>query len=99
MKTFYGGTFINKTKLKEAKIYNPIKLEYYKIENEENTKQAYGIEVVKTEYVQNDIVVERKKLDEVSNDENVINNILDLFKRNEVTPISADEIVGDLFNS
>lgn len=98
MKTFYGGTFINKTKLKEAQIYNPIKLEYYKIENEEDTKEAYGIEVVKTEYMQNDILVERKRLDEITDNEKVANNILDLFKRNEVTPISADEIIKDLFN-
>lgn len=98
MKTFYGGTFINKTKLKEAQIYNPIKLEYYKIENKEDTKEAYGIEVVKTEYMQNDILVERKRLDEITDNEKVANNILDLFKRNEVTPISADEIIKDLFN-
>lgn len=98
MKTFYGETFINKTKLNEASIYNPIKLEYYKIENKENTKEAYGIEVVKTEYKKDNILVERKTLDEITNNENVANNILDLFKRNEVTPISADEIIEDLFS-
>lgn len=98
MKTFYGGTFISKTKLKEESIYNPIKLEYYKIENEEDTKESYGIEVVKTEYMQNDILVERKRLDEITDNEKVANNILDLFKRNEVTPISADEIIEDLFD-
>ena len=98
MKTFYGGIFISKTKLKEAEIYNPIKLEYYKIENEENTKDAYGIEVVKNEYINDDILVERKTLDKITDNEDVANNILDLFKRNQVTPISADEIVEDLFN-
>ncbi len=98
MKKFYGETFINKTKLKEASIYNPIKLEYYKIESKENTKEAYGIEVVKTEYKQGNILVERKTLDEITSNENVANNILELFKRNEVTPISADEIIEDLFS-
>lgn len=98
MKKFYGGTFINKTKLKEAEIYNPIKLEYYKIENEENTKETYGIEVVKTEYIEDDISIERKILDGITDNEKVANNILDLFKRNEVTPISVDEIIEDLFS-
>ena len=46
MKTFYGGTYIGKEILEENDIYYPIRLEYYKIENE----KFYGIEVVKTEY-------------------------------------------------
>lgn len=98
MKTFYGGTFINKTKLKEANIYNPIKLEYYKIKNEEDNKDAYGIEVIKTQYIEDSVFVERKTLDKITDNEDIANNILDLFKRNEVTPISADEIIEDLFN-
>lgn len=48
MKTFYGGTFINMEQLKEANIYTPIKLEYYKVKNEENYKENYGIEIFKT---------------------------------------------------
>ena len=35
MKTFFGGTFIEKEKLEEAGINHPIKLEYYKEINEE----------------------------------------------------------------
>ena len=45
MKTFFGETFIDKLKLKEANIYNPIKLEYYKIENEAINIEKYGIEI------------------------------------------------------
>lgn len=97
MKTFYGGIFINQTKLKEANIYNPIKLEYYKIENKENTKEEYGIEVVKTEYIQDNVLVESKRIDKITDNENVANNVLELFKRNEVTPIAANEIIEDLF--
>lgn len=39
MKTFYGGTYIGKEILEENDIYYPIRLEYYKIENE----KFYGI--------------------------------------------------------
>ena len=34
MKTFFSSTFIKEKSLEEARIYHPIKLEYYKIENE-----------------------------------------------------------------
>ena len=35
MKTFFGSIFIEKEKLKEAGVEYPIKLEYYKIINED----------------------------------------------------------------
>ena len=35
MKTFFGSIFIEKEKLQEAGVKYPIKLEYYKIINEE----------------------------------------------------------------
>ena len=35
MKRFYGSIFIEKEKLEEAGVENPIKLEYYKIINED----------------------------------------------------------------
>lgn len=96
MKTFFGGTFIDKLKLREARIYNPIKLEYYKIENEANNKEEYGIEVIKTEYTQEEILVENKVLEKVTDDEKIVNKILDVFKRNEVTPISAKDVIHEL---
>ena len=63
MKTFFDGIFISKEHLKEAGIKYPIKLEYYKIARDENvrntdqineienTRGKYGIEVVKKEYM------------------------------------------------
>ena len=35
MKTFFGSIFIEKEKLQEAGVKYPIKLEYYKIKNED----------------------------------------------------------------
>ena len=50
---FFGGKFIKKEELKEAGIEYPIKLEYYKIINEDEfvnkTNEKYGIKIVKTE--------------------------------------------------
>ena len=56
MKHFYAGTFINRDDLKSIGIEYPIKLEYYKTRpNIEVTKNEnkikYGIEVVKTSYI------------------------------------------------
>lgn len=99
MKTFYGSTFIDKKELEEAEIDHPIKLEYYKIINEddlisrEGTK--YGIDIVKTEYLNNKPKVEEKKIKYISNDENIVNRVLEILKCNEVTPISVQDVLTD----
>ena len=55
MKTFYSSTFIKKEELQEEGIAYPIKLEYYKIINEDEImkgeKARFGIKVIKTEYI------------------------------------------------
>lgn len=90
---------MEKEALKEAGIYYPIKLEYYKIINEDEMikqeKAKFGIYVVKTEYINDDIKVENKKVQYVSNDEKKIEEILNLLKENEVTPITVEDILSD----
>lgn len=100
MKTFFGGKFIEREKLVEAGIDYPIKLEYYKKINEEEfvkkDKAKFGIEIVKTEYIPNNTTIENKEIKYLSNDEDKINKILNLFKENEVTPIGVEDILLDL---
>ena len=102
MKTFYSSTFIKKEELQEEGIAYPIKLEYYKIINEDEImkgeKARFGIKVVKTEYREKS-KVEEKEITYLSNDEKRIEEILDIFKRNEVTPISVEEIIYDFWKS
>lgn len=99
MRIFFSSTFMEKEALKEAGIYYPIKLEYYKIINEDEMikqeKAKFGIYVVKTEYINDDIKVENKKVQYVSNDEKKIEEILNLLKENEVTPITVEDILSD----
>ncbi|MGN1298225.1 MAG: DUF6514 family protein [Clostridia bacterium] len=97
MKKFFGGTFIEKEKLKEAGIGHPIKLEYYKIINEEESSNSnkYGVNIVKTEYINNDIKVEEKTIEYLSNNEQKVNDILTILKENEVTPICVQDIICD----
>lgn len=102
MKTFFGGTFIDKEKLEEAGIYHPIKLEYYKQINEDDFnsgKEKYGIQIVKTEYMPDNMKVETKSIKYVTNDELEENKVLNIFKENQVTPINSEEVIMDLFRS
>ena len=100
LKIFYTSTFIKKEKLEEAGISYPIKLEYYKIINEDEImkgeKARFGIKVIKTEYRNNNTKIEEKEITYLSNDEKKIEKILNIFKENEVTPISVEDIIYDL---
>ena len=102
MNTFFGSIFIEKEKLKEAGVEHPIKLEYYKIINEDefiNRYNAqYGIKIIKTEYIKNNNKIEDKTIRYLSNNEQRVEDILNVFKKNEVTPVSVDDIIGDFSN-
>ena len=95
MKTFFGDIFIGDERLKEAGIEYPIKVEYYKLKDENNKK--YGIEIIKTEYKEESIEEEKQIINSLSRNERKIDKILKLFEENEVTPISAGEIIEDFF--
>lgn len=99
MKTFFSSTFIKKETLKEAGIEHPIKLEYYKIINEDEMikqeKAKFGINIVKTEYQKDKVKVENEKIQYLSNDEKKVEEVLNLLKENEVTPIGVNDVLND----
>lgn len=103
MNIFFGGTFIKKEELQEAGIEYPIKLEYYKIINEDefikNNKAKYGIKVVKTEYSENNTNIEDETIKYLSNNEQKIDEILNTLKQNEVTPIATKDVISDISKS
>lgn len=94
MRVFYGGIYLERKALHEAGIEHPIKLEYYKTVNKE--PRIFGIDIVKTEYKANDIIKEEKEIKQISNDESVIERMLNIFKSFEVTPITAQDVLDDL---
>lgn len=108
MKTFFDRIFISKEHLQEAGIKYPIKLEYYKIARDENVKNTnqinetentmgkYGIEVVKTEYLESNVKVESKEVSGVTNDLDEADRILTLLRNNEVTPVGVEDVLEDL---
>ncbi len=99
MKVFFNSTFMNKKALNDAGIFHPIKLEYYKVINEDEiinkSKAKFGIDIIKTEYMKNDTKTESKEIQYISNDENKIEEILRLLKENEVTPIAVNDVLSD----
>lgn len=103
MKTFFGGTFIEKEKLEESGIFHPIKLEYYKQINEDDISlkrnAKFGILIVKTDYKENELKVETKEIKYLTNDELEENKILNIFKEHQVTPINSEEVISDLFRN
>ena len=99
LKNFFGSIFINRDKLREAGIEDPIKVEYYKITNENEillrNKQIYGVQVIKTEYKEK-IGVEQSKIENITNNEKEINKMLQQLKEFEVTPIGLEDVVIEL---
>ena len=99
VKNFFGSIFINRDELREAGIDYPIKVEYYKIINEEEkikqNRLIYGIQIIKTEY-KDKIGVEQEKIEHITNDENEISRILSIMKENEVTPIGLEDVILEI---
>lgn len=99
MKVFFYSTFMKQEALNEVGISHPIKLEYYKIINEDEVikqeKPKFGIKVVKTEYIESNTKIEDKDIQYVTNDEKRIEEFLNLLKENEVTPIAVEDVLND----
>ena len=101
MKHFYAGTFMNREDLGNIGVDYPVKLEYYKrepniVSKNDNEEIKYGIEVIKTSYKKEQTQIENSKIAEITKDEKLINRILDILKRNQVTPVCAEYVVEDL---
>lgn len=97
MKTFFDSIFINNSNAYEEPEY-PMKLEYYKtIEMEENVEAKYGIEIVKTEYINGKVNVESERLRNITKNKEEIEKILRILRNNKVTPFGIQEILDEIF--
>ncbi len=96
MKTFFDGIFVSSKTLEEAGIKYPIKLEYFKTFVKENVETKFGIEVVKTEFLEDKVNVESKEVENITSDETKHNNILTILRNNEVTPIGLNDALQEL---
>ena len=98
-KTFYGDTCLEGKELLEAKIEHPIELEYYKTYTNiaETRNTIYGVEVVKKEYIENEVMKESKEINLLTKDEALINKVIQKLKENKVTPFGLPDIISELF--
>ena len=100
MKKFYAGVVLNKDELTDSDS-NHIELEYYKIaktNKESITKKSnlYGIEIVKREYLGKKKLKEKNNIYNLTNDETIVDKLLDILKTNKVTPITLNDIVEEI---
>lgn len=97
MKKIYSSNYVAKEILDENNINYPIKLDYYRIRNEE-TEGNYGVEIVKTEYKENGIKTECERVENVTKDEQQINLFLENISKGLVTPAFVQEITNEYFS-
>lgn len=100
-KMFYGTVKLTNQDAEEIPVCHPIALEYYRTTSpSKNLLEAenFGVEIVKKEYRNNRIELERKRVENITRDARTADSFIALLKRNQVTPISLEEVVWDLFH-
>ena len=96
----YGEILLREELLRKNKIYHDVELEYYKIKNGNDRKNEnfkYGIEVVKKEYMDNEIKQENSVVEMLTSSEEKVEKILEKLKNNAVTPITLEYVIADMF--
>lgn len=97
-KRLFGKIFLDPKELQMNGTFYPIIVEYYITENEtEMSNLKYGIEVVKTEFLDEEIK-EVNKIDNVCSNEAKTNEILSVLLNGEVTPTAVQDVLDDLLN-
>lgn len=96
-RVYYGDTRVNIKELIESNRKGFIKLEYYGLKQTiENEDIGYGIEIVKKEYINKDFIQESNNINNITNDEKRIEEIISVLKRNKVTPMGLEDVISDL---
>ena len=92
--TIEGEDFeYNQNPKQQEKIF----LEYYKTKNAQtNDEKKYGIEVIKKEENKDGITREKTVENGISNNEKVIDKLLEILIENKVTPITTKDVITDL---
>ena len=99
----YGGILLDENELRTNNIYHNIEVEYYKTTNDKislfkRKQKVYGIEVVMREYVNGEVITSKEKISELTQKEESVEKVLEVLKRNVVTPTTFKEVIEDLFN-
>lgn len=99
LREFYGETVIDNSDDNNFNIEFKIYLSYYKIQdclNLNSEAGRYGIQVVKKQNEGKVTKMETKEYCNIVDSEEKVNNILELLKRNKVTPIGVYDVLEDM---
>ena len=95
-KTCYGMTYFDEKDLKETEINYRIELEYYKTDRIIEEKLKHGIEILKKEYIDNNITIESNSVEDVSDNSDKVVEIINTLKKNKVTPVGLNDVLEEL---
>lgn len=98
-KTCYGMTYFDENDLKETNINHKIELEYYKTNEKINNDLKYGIEIVKKEYINNNVTLESNNMQNISKSSDKVIEIINTLKKYKVTPIGLNDVLEDLLKA
>lgn len=93
-KKLYGIAKINELELGENNF--DINIKYYKTKELIGKKNKYGIEIVKEQKKKKGKTTEKSKINCISNNEQLIENLLKILVKNRVTPMATEDIITDL---
>lgn len=98
---YCGAALLEGEELKESNSTDKIEIEYYSTKNntENSLKEdmsVYGIEVIKKEYRNQKIRIEKTNVDNVADSSLKVIEIINTLKNNKVTPIGLQDVLEDL---
>lgn len=99
LREFYGDTVIDKNDYNEFDGEFKIHLTYYKTQdclNLGDKNVSYGMQVVKKQTDGNTMKVETKEFSNIVDTEEKVDNILEILKRNKVTPVAVRDVLEDM---
>lgn len=98
IRKFYGEVTVRVNNLNYEDYFYEFTVEYYKTLNEFNkTKNnKFGIELIKKIKIEKNEIIERKEINNFLDSEEKADKLLEILKRNKVTPISVEEVINDL---
>lgn len=96
IRKLFGETKVKLEEWNYQNYYDEFKVEYYKIENLEKDNRRFGIEVLKKTKYKNNVIIERRKIENFLNTEEKVDKLLKILKRNRVTPIAVEDVIDDL---
>lgn len=99
LREFYGDTVIDKNDYNEFDGEFKIHLTYYKTQdclNLDDKNVSYGMQVVKKQTDGKNMKVETKEFSNIADTEEKVDSILEILKRNKVTPVAVRDVLEDM---